>query len=127
MITVCARVRPTALAVLTGAAVALAAALSAPGPARAAGNDYPTEARVDYVLGCMAANGQSRLVMRRCACSIDYIAERMSYDDYVAVETVQRLRRQGGERTSIFRDSETANTLVEDFRRLQVQADLECF
>jgi transcriptional regulator of nitric oxide reductase len=109
------------------AALIMGVAVMAALPADARGDDYPTEARVDYVLGCMAANGQSRLVMRKCSCSIDYIAEHMSYDDYVGVETVKRLRLQGGERTSIFRDSEAANTLVDEFRRLQVQADLECF
>jgi hypothetical protein len=119
--------RLTALGLLFAGALPVGAALAAAPPAEAAGNDYPTEASVNYVLGCMAANGQSRLVMRKCACSIDYIAGRMSYDDYVAVETVQRMRLQGGERTSIFRDSETVNSLVDDFRRLQVQADLECF
>jgi hypothetical protein len=127
MTTIQAQIGTTWLAIPLSVGVLIAAALIPASHSRAAGNDYPTEARVDYVLGCMAANGQSRLIMRRCACSIDYIAKRMSYDDYVAVKTVQRLRRQGGERTSIFRDSETANTLVDEFRRLQVQADLECF
>ncbi len=99
--------------------------LGATGPVLA--NDYPTEARVDYVLGCMAANGQSRLVMRKCACSIDYIAERMPYDDYVAVETIQRMMGVPGERTALFRETEFAKTRLEEFRRIQVQADLHCF
>ena len=45
-----------------GALAALAlAALAVPGMAAAdLENDYPTEARVDYVFGCMAANGQTR-------------------------------------------------------------------
>ncbi len=30
--------------------------------------------RVDYVIGCMAANGQDQIVMAKCSCSIDYIA-----------------------------------------------------
>lgn len=96
-------------------------------PLAAYAYDYPTEARVDYVLGCMAANGQSRLVMQKCACSIDYIAERMPYDDYVGVETIQRMMDLPGERTALFRDTEFAKTRLEDFRRIQVQADLQCF
>jgi len=96
-------------------------------PAPAADNDYPTEARVDYVLGCMAANGQSRLVLRKCACSIDYIAERLPYDDYVAVETLKRMRQSSGERTALFRETEFAKTRLEEFQRIQVQADLQCF
>ena len=112
------------------AGVALAAGLAVlvgTGSLSAAANDYPTEARVDYVLGCMAANGQSRLVLRKCSCSIDYIAERLPYDDYVAVETLQRMRQTSGERTALFRETEFAKTRLDEFRRIQVQADLECF
>src|SRR4029077_19255479 len=30
-------------------------------------NDYPTQARVDYVFGCMAANGETHEAMERCS------------------------------------------------------------
>lgn len=53
-------------------------------------NDYPTEVRADYVFGCMAANGQSREVLSKCACSIDVIASILPYDKYVQAETVDR-------------------------------------
>lgn len=113
-----------------GSGAALLACVLLAGPAAtqaSAANDYPTEARVDYVIGCMAANGQSRLTMRKCACSIDYIAERMPYERYVEVETVKRMMDVPGERTAMFRDSQFASTLLDDFRQLQVQADLKCF
>ena len=42
-------------------------------PVPAFANAYPTEATADYVIGCMAANGQTRDALRRCACSIDAI------------------------------------------------------
>lgn len=111
---------------LTFANLALVAVIGALTPTAVA-YEYPTEARVDYVLGCMASNGQTRLMLGRCACSIDYIAERLPYDEYVAVETVQRMQTVPGERTAMFRDSEFANTLLDEFKRLQVQADLACF
>ena len=57
---------PAALLLLLGAGTA---------PCGAAANDFPTAARADYVLGCMAANGNTRLALERCACSIDAIAE----------------------------------------------------
>jgi hypothetical protein len=72
-------------------AVALGALVLAslgPGKPRAAPADYPTEALADYVFGCMATNGQSQDALRRCACSIDAIAAKVSYDDYVKAETV---------------------------------------
>ena len=51
--------------------------LVAAAPARAAENDYPTAARADYVLGCMAANGNTREALLKCSCAIDTISQMM--------------------------------------------------
>ncbi|MBN9888227.1 hypothetical protein [Salipiger abyssi] len=90
-------------------------------------NDYPTEARADYVFGCMAANGQNRQVLRQCACSIDEIAAILPYDAYVEAETVLSLRLTGGERMAVFNSSVAANTLVAELRRAQAEAEVVCF
>ena len=90
-------------------------------------NDYPTEARADYVFGCMAANGQSRAVLQRCACSIDTIATILPYDKYVEAETVLSMQQTGGERMSIFRTAASARNLVADLRRAQAEAEILCF
>ena len=37
-------------------------------------NDYPTEARADYVFACMKTNGDTQQALRQCSCSIDVIA-----------------------------------------------------
>jgi hypothetical protein len=94
-------------------------------PARA--NDYPTAARVDYVLGCMGANGHNRLVMERCACSIDTIASLMPYERYEQVETIMRMREGRGELGILFRTESGIEAQVQEFRRAQVEADLRCF
>ncbi|TYC53919.1 hypothetical protein FMN50_14180 [Rhodobacterales bacterium] len=90
-------------------------------------NDYPTEARADYVFACMATNGRSADVLRRCSCSIDTIASIIPYDDYVEAETVLSLQQVGGERTSIFRTTALAKELVAAVRRAQAEADILCF
>ncbi|MEM7746129.1 MAG: hypothetical protein AAF409_20740 [Pseudomonadota bacterium] len=90
-------------------------------------NDYPTAARADYVFGCMAVNGQTRPVLERCACSIDVIASILTYDDYVAGETVLRMRQGQGERMAIFRNAEGANAAVTNLRRAQAEAEIRCF
>lgn len=105
---------------------ALIAASLAPA-AEAAGNDYPTAVRADYVIGCMAANGQNRLVMERCACSIDAIAETVPYDQYERVETILRMREGRGELGLLFRTSPALEEEVQDFKRAQIEADLRCF
>ena len=63
--------------------LAAALALSAGQAAAQAVNDYPTNARADYVFVCMAANGQTRQMLDKCSCAIDRIAEILPYDDYV--------------------------------------------
>ena len=49
-------------------------------------NDYPTEARADYVFACMATNGQNRDMLRRCSCSIDEIAAILPYEKYLEAQ-----------------------------------------
>jgi len=107
------------------AAVLVALALEAP---LAAPADYPTEALADYVFGCMATNGQTQDALRRCSCSIDAIAEKLPYDDYVEAETVLRLQQeQVGERTVMFRTAPWAQAMVDKLRTAQVEAELRCF
>lgn len=90
-------------------------------------NDYPTEARADYVFGCMATNGQTRTALRQCSCSIDVIASILPYEQYVEAETVLSLRLTGGERMAVFRSAPVANALVADLRRAQAEAEIRCF
>ncbi|WP_422038656.1 hypothetical protein [Roseibium sp.] len=90
-------------------------------------NDYPTEARAEYVFACMATNGQSSDVLRRCSCSVDIIATIISYERYVEAETVLSLQLVGGERMSLFRTAASAKKLVSDLRRAQAEADIRCF
>lgn len=90
-------------------------------------NDYPTLARADYVFGCMAANGQTREVLERCVCSIDLVATILPYEQYVEAETVLRVSQVGGEKTSIFKTSQTMQEIVAKLRRAQVEAEFRCF
>ena len=59
-------------------------------------NDYPTEARADYVFACMKTHGDTQLALRQCSCSIDVIATLLSYDRYVAAQTVLSLSQVPG-------------------------------
>lgn len=90
-------------------------------------NDYPTETRVDYVLGCMAANGQDYLMMQKCSCSIDVIAELMPHEDYEAARTVMSMQDQPGELGMLFRTERSMQEDLNHFRSVQAEADLRCF
>jgi len=110
-------------------AMALAAALWATQPAAAAPAGYPTAALADYVLGCMASNGQSPEALRRCSCSIDHIASQVPYDEYVQAETVLRLQQApgGDPRIGMFRSAPWAVAMVDRVRAAQIEAEGRCF
>lgn len=115
--------RPLALALIAGLFAVPASAQQMP----SALNDYPTEARAEYVFACMAVNGNNQDILRRCSCSIDVIASILPYRRYVQAETVLALRQTTGERVSIVRESAPANEMVRDLRRAQAEADMRCF
>ena len=113
--------------VAASAALAVPLLLGAAGTCAAA-NDFPTAARADYVLGCMAANGNTRLALERCACSLDAIAEQMPYARYEEADTALRMQAGNlGERGGMFRDPPGVRAAVEDLRRAQAEATLRCF
>ncbi len=114
--------------VLTGVlALALSAAPAIAQQMPLAENDYPTEARADYIFACMIVNGQTRDALTRCSCSIDVIASILPYERYTEAETVMSLRLIGGERVGVMRTAASANQAVDNLRRAQAEAEVRCF
>jgi len=106
--------------------VLLAALLLTPAAASAEG--YPTAARADYVLGCMASNGNTRLALEKCSCAIDAIAELLPFSRYEEAETALRMQAAPmGERGAIFRDPPEIRRVLEELRQAQAEATLRCF
>ena len=101
----------------------------APVSAEAMENDYPTSARADYVIGCIAANGNSRAALFKCSCAIDTIAGIMPYSHYEQAETALSLQAGGGVggRVGLFRDPPQLKAVIEELRRAQAEANLKCF
>ena len=90
-------------------------------------SDYPTAAVADYVLGCMAANGNSFEALHQCSCSIDYISARIPYADYEKIQTVMRVQQDRGQRGIFYRDSNWAKSRVEALQKVQAESTLRCF
>jgi len=114
---------------IIGFLAALAAGLSA-GSVQAVelpANDYPTAARADYVFACMQTNGQNRIVLEKCACSIDAIAALLPYPEYEAAETIMSVRQKGGESVSMFNSYAPLLEKVKNLKRAQIEAELRCF
>jgi hypothetical protein len=117
------------------AAIAIGALLAAQSglalgaaPRQADGNDYPTAARADYVIGCMAANGNTREALLKCSCAIDMIAGLMPYAHYEQAETALSLQAGGGVggRVGLFRDPPQIKSVIEELRKAQAEANLQC-
>ena len=54
-------------------------------------NDFPTQARSEFVFACMSSNESNRDFMAKCSCAIDEIAKRISYEEYAQAEAIARL------------------------------------
>ena len=89
--------------------------------------DYPTDARADYVIGCLGANGFNRLYLQKCSCGIDTIANLMPYDDYEKATTILSMQQSGlGERGALFRTTPIAKEELEKLRRAEAEVNLRC-
>jgi hypothetical protein len=113
--------------ILAGASAAVLAVGTIAAAQQAQANVYPTEVVADYVIGCMAANGETQEMLRRCSCSIDTVASIVPYDTYERAETVIRMSGVAGANTEIFRTTNMLKKVVDQLRLAQIEADFRCF
>jgi hypothetical protein len=100
------------------------AAKSAPS---AASNDFPTQARVEYVMQCMAERGGSNLDnMYHCVCAVDKIASLMNYQDYSESLTFTYMFDTPGDKGGEFRDPPKSKELRDRLKNAKTEADA-CF
>jgi len=91
-------------------------------------NDFPTRARVEFVLGCMKESKASlEESMYKCSCAIDVIASKMKYATYVDLSTVTNGITIAGERGGVMRDLKDGRKMIGSFRALQDDAKKACF
>jgi hypothetical protein len=89
------------------------------------GYDYPTQGRVEYVLGCMDDNGHDFANVYKCSCVIDKMAAVLPYDEYVNQMTFAKYATLGGEGGAEFR-VDRAKDQTKKFRTLQTNAYRAC-
>ena len=87
----------------------------------------PTSEKVEYVFACVQGNEDSQAYISKCSCSIDYIDERMTYEEYVAAETIMSLRQIYGEKSVMFRNTPNAMEIYTNMQNLLAEAEMECF
>jgi hypothetical protein len=96
-------------------------------PCIAWGNDFPTQARVEYVLECMRNERASPEAVYKCSCAIDAIAEKVSYERWVDLATVANAITIAGERGGALRDMKDGRKLVGTYQSIQQEARKRCF
>ena len=94
-------------------------------PAQA--NDFPTRARVEFVLDCMRSSKEpAQQAMYKCSCAIDEIADKVDYATWVELSTVANATTIAGERGGVMRDMKDGRKIAASFRDLQAQARKHC-
>jgi len=97
-------------------------------PAWSAANDFPTQARVEFVLGCMNEQGEQTYdTLYPCVCLIDAIAADMSYQEFAEAQVFSQLRSTPGERGGVFRDPDQAQSLTEKLEAATERGRSACF
>ena len=89
--------------------------------------NIPTNEKVEYVFACMQGNEDSQAYIVKCSCSIDYIDEQMSYEEYVEAETIMSLRQIYGEKSLLFKNTTNAIKIYSNMQNILAEAEMECF
>jgi hypothetical protein len=118
------RLAARASVLLVASAVPLMAAHAA-GPVRV--SDFPTTARVEYVLECMKKHDGKYEYMYKCSCAVDEIGKQVSFDDYVEISTALRHQSLGGERGAEFRDPQVVKQMAGRYKKIEEEAADACF
>jgi hypothetical protein len=108
------------------AAVAAPAALAAPATPATPAPDFPTVARVEYVLECMSRHGGKQEHLYQCSCVIDRIGAQVAYDDYVTMSAALRYQTLEGPRGAEFRDPPSVKSMATKYKALQADAAKDC-
>ena len=89
--------------------------------------NIPTNEKVEYVFACMQGNEDSKAYLTKCSCSIDYIDEQMTYEEYVQAETIMSLRQIYGEKSLLFKNTPNAMEITSNMQNILAEAEMECF
>ena len=91
-------------------------------------NDFPTRARVEFVLDCMrSSKTPPQESMYKCSCALDDIASKVDYATWVDLSTVANATTIAGERGGVMRDLKDGRKIITSFRELQADAKKRCF
>ncbi|HEX8603256.1 MAG TPA: hypothetical protein VF774_11470 [Pseudoduganella sp.] len=108
------------------AAPAVPAVPAAPAASATPASDFPTVARVEYVLECMSRHGGKQEHLYQCSCVIDRIGAQVAYDDYVTMSVALRYQTLEGPRGAEFRDPPAVKSMAAKYKAMQADAATAC-
>jgi hypothetical protein len=119
---------PSILPLALSAALACVAGAAAAQEAGGAAHDYPTAERVIWVEACMREHPDAGHyeMLNKCSCALDFIARKLTFDEYDTMHTESLAASIGGERGAVFRDTPEVQDKVKAFRKLQAEAQASC-
>ena len=91
-------------------------------------NDYPTQARVEYVMQCMHKYGEKNSydTMYGCVCAVDKVAETIPYENFVATSTLAVMINTPGEKGGVFRDAPGGRKAISAFKKFIADTEQSC-
>jgi len=96
--------------------------------ASASANDFPTRARVEFVLSCMRESKVPQQEAKyKCSCAIDAIADKVDYATWVDLSTIANATTIAGERGGVMRDLKDGRKIIVSYREIQEDAKKRCF
>ncbi len=91
-------------------------------------NDFPTLARVEYVMQCMLERGgQNYDNLYHCVCAADTLASKLSYEEFAQAQAFTYLYNTPGERGGEFRDPPQSRELRTRLKEAKALAQATCF
>lgn len=97
-------------------------------PPTAATNDFPTQARMEYVLQCMDDHGGQNLNnLYHCVCAVDTLAAGMKYEEYTQAQIFTQAINMAGDRGAEFRDPPQSARLRAKLKDALTKVDEQCF
>lgn len=110
---------------LSGCAEQPAKSMAAPDTL--AQNDFPTLARVEFVMQCMQKKGgQNYTNMYSCVCGADKLAEKIRYETYAEAQTFGNIGALTGDRGSAMRDAPQGRKLKKELQAALSYAQDAC-
>lgn len=98
----------------------------APAVSQAAPADFPTIDRFIFVNECMQNNGGSLDVMYKCACVMDQLAEKLTYQQFQDGDVATHGANTMGERAGLFRDPENIKADAKLLATVRAEASKTC-